>query len=318
MEDSSQKYDVTVLMGGPGRERDVSLMSGEAIAAGLEAGGHKVTRADISPEDTTALDREGIDVVFIALHGEFGESGEVQELCQQRALPYTGSGPLASRLGMDKAASKQILKRAGLHTPDWMIIENFHDHDDISRWLGEFPPPVVVKPVDGGSSVDIYICPDENTRKVALEQVLDVYSRAMIERFMPGREFTVSVLGDKTLPVLEIVLADPFYNYHAKYDDDARTQYVFDHNLDTEIVARMEKDALLAHRRLGCRDISRSDFILDENGKPQFIELNTIPGFTSHSLLPKAAAQAGIDFSELVDRILKMAVSRKKCLCTQE
>nr|MDP7287874.1 hypothetical protein [Phycisphaerae bacterium] len=167
--------DITVLMGGPSSERDVSLLSGAAIAGGLESVGHKVTRADISPQDTEALDRDGIDVVFIALHGEFGESGEIQALCEDRGLLYTGSNERASRLGMDKAATKQILKRGGLTTPDWMIVEEYHTSEQVAKWLAELPPPVVLKPVDGGSSVDIKIVTDVAHRDEALEYLVDKY-----------------------------------------------------------------------------------------------------------------------------------------------
>jgi D-alanine-D-alanine ligase len=306
-----QPLDITVLMGGPSSEREVSLMSGQAIADGLEAAGHAVTRSDISPQDTAALDRPGAELFFIALHGEFGENGEVQQLCEERGLRYTGSGPTTSRLGMDKAASKQIFKRAGLSTPDWMIIERFHDPAVVCKWLEEIPLPVVAKPVDGGSSVDIAICRDERTRIGVMEELIDTYGRVMIERFVPGREMTVGVLGEEALPVLEILPTHDFYDYTAKYADDAGTQYTFEHGLDATVTYRMKADALTAHRSLGCRDLSRVDFILDEEGCPQVLEINTIPGFTSHSLLPKAAQEQGIDFSQLVDRIARMAMQRE-------
>jgi len=308
--ETARALDITVLMGGPSAEREISLLSGSAIADALESVGHQVTRADISPQDTAALDREGMDVVFIALHGEFGESGEVQELCEARGLRYTGSNERASRVGMDKAASKQILKRGGLTTPDWMIVEEFHSADQIAQWLNELPPPVVLKPVDGGSSVDITIATDLPQRDEALEYLVDKYSRAMLERYLPGREFTVGIIGNSVLPVMEIVPDGRFYDYRAKYDDDAKTSYVFNHGLDEQIVKRMQEDALNAHRILGCCDVSRVDFILDHAGVPNVLEINTIPGFTSHSLIPKAAAAAGISFEKLVDGIVAMAMNR--------
>jgi len=303
--------DITVLMGGPSSERDVSLLSGEAIAAALESIGHKVTRADISPQDTSALEREGIDLVFIALHGEFGESGEVQALCEQKGLRYTGSNERASRLGIDKAATKQILKRGGIATPDWMIVEEYHSSQQINAWLEELPPPVVLKPVDGGSSVDVKVATDAKQRDEMLEYLLDKYGRAMLERYMPGREFTVGVVGNFVFPVMEIVPDGEFYDYRAKYDDNAVTAYVFDHGLDEETVESMRKDALKAHKILGCRDVSRIDFILDSQGVPNVLEINTIPGFTSHSLVPKAAAAVGISFEKLVDGIVAMAMTRE-------
>ena len=303
--------DITVLMGGPSAEREVSLMSGTAIADALERRGHKVTRADILPGDTSALDRDAIDVVFIALHGEFGESGEVQRLCEERNRRYTGSGPRASELAMDKAATKQIAKRIGLRTPDWMIIEEFHTPEQIGRWLPELPLPVVLKPVDGGSSVDITVARTQQQRDGALEVLLDKYGRAMLERFVAGRELTVSILGDEALPVLEVVPARDFYDYTAKYADDAGTKYTFDHGLTEEVRRSVQADAETAHRALGCRDMSRSDFLLDADGIPWLLEINTIPGFTGHSLLPMAAAKVGIDFEELVDRIARMAMQRE-------
>lgn len=302
--------DVTVLMGGPSAEREVSLMSGEAVAAALTRGGHRVRRADISPRDVSALDRKDIDVVFIALHGEFGESGEVQELCELRSLPYTGAGPRASRIGLDKAASKQLFKQAGLATPDWMIIEEFHTPQTYRPWLEEFSLPVVVKPVTGGSSVDVTIARDEETRDTALDELLDRYGRTLVEKYVPGRELTVGILGTQALPVLEVIPAGEFYDLHAKYDDDAGTQYVFDHGLGDRLTRHLQRDALTAHEAVGCRDLSRVDFVLAEDGTPQVLEINTIPGFTSHSLLPMAAARVGIDFDELVDRLVRMAADR--------
>lgn len=307
---SSDVLDITVLMGGPGSEREVSLLSGEAIADALERLGHTVWRCDIAPNDTDALRREGIDVVFIALHGDFGESGGVQQLCESAGLRYTGSGPKASELAMDKAASKQIVKRIGVPTPDWMIIEEYHGPAQVASWLAELDVPVVVKPVDGGSSVDVTIAHTHAERDEALEDLLDRYGRGMIERFVTGREVTVGILGDQALPVLEILPDGAFYDYRAKYSDDAATRYTFDHGLDPAVVERLQTHALSAHRSLGCRDMSRVDFILDADGVGWMLEVNTIPGFTSHSLLPKAAEKAGIDFDELCERIVRMAMAR--------
>ena len=308
-EETRRVMDVTVLMGGPSSEREVSLLSGAAIVAGLKRRGHRVTPCDITPRDTSALDSPA-DVVFIALHGDFGESGEVQELCERRGLRYTGSGPRASRAAMDKAASKQAFKRAGLATPDWMILEEFHTPAERARWLAEIPPPVVLKPVDGGSSLGVTIARDAAARDLALEELTDTYGRAMIERFVPGRELTVGILGEQVLPTMEIVPAREFYDFQAKYDDDSGTQYVFDHGLDDETVEAVEAAALAAHRAVGARDMSRVDFILAEDGTVQVLEINTIPGFTSHSLLPMAAARVGIRFDELVDRLVAMAADR--------
>lgn len=308
---AARPLEITVLMGGPSAEREVSLMSGEAIAEGLARAGHEVTRADISQDDTSALDRPGIDVVFIALHGDFGESGQVQGLCEARHLRYVGSGPRASELAMDKAAAKQIFKQAGLVTPDWMIIEEYHDPQIVKGWLPELAVPVVVKPVNGGSSIDITIARDEPTRDEAIEELLDEYGRVMVERFVGGRELTVGILDQEPLPVLEVVPAREFYDYSAKYDDDSGTRYVFNHGLDDATVQAIQAAALTAHRSLGCRDLSRVDFVLDGAGSLQVLEINTIPGFTSHSLVPMAAERAGISFDQLVDRLARLAAQHE-------
>jgi len=302
--------DITVLMGGPSSERQVSLVSGEAVAGALERLGHRVQRADISPADTAALERENIDVVFIALHGQFGESGEVQELCERRRLRYTGSGPQASRLAMDKSASKELFRSAGLATPDWLIVTKGQDLKAIRPQLKALGLPAVLKPVNGGSSVDITIARDEGTRDEALEGLLEKYPRAMVERFIKGRELTVGILGSRALPIIEIVPAREFYDYTAKYADDAGTQYLPDHGLPEALVQRVQQEALTAHNGLRCRDMSRVDFILDDSNVPWVLEINTIPGFTGHSLLPMAAAKAGVGFDMLVGGIAAMSLAR--------
>ncbi len=310
----TRPLDITVLMGGPSREHDVSIQSGSAVADALARGGHAVTRRDIRPTDVTALDREGLELVFIALHGQFGESGEVQALCEQRGLPYVGSGPRASQLAIDKAASKQACRRAGLRTPDWMIIERYHAPEVYGRWLEEIPLPAVVKPVDDGSSVGVTIARTVEQRDAALEELLDDYGRALVEAFVPGRELTVGIVGDSALPVLEVRPKRTFYDYLAKYADEAGTEYVFDLGLPEEVLAGVQRDALTAHRALGCRHLSRVDFILDEERNAHVLEINTIPGFTAHSLLPKAAARVGMDFDALVQRLVDLAMENRSLL----
>ena len=302
--------DITVLMGGPSAEREVSLISGRFIADALCRNGHRVTRSDISPTDVSALDRPGIDVVFIALHGEFGESGDVQELCEQRGLRYIGSCPEASRLAMDKDATKRLARDMGVTTADWCVVSKTQPVQHVAELVGAIPLPAVVKPLDGGSSVDVYICRDAHARDNAVKLLLAKYGRAMVEQFIAGREFTVSILGEKALPVIEIVAAHEFYDYDAKYADDAGTQYVFDHGLSNRTVQSMQDSAISTFLALGCRDLSRVDFIVDAAGRPYMLEINTIPGFTSHSLLPMAARRAGLPFDALVNNIVDMAMKR--------
>lgn len=299
--------DVTVLMGGPSSEREVSLVSGKAVSDALERRGHRVTRSDIGPDDTAALERKGIDVVFIALHGQFGESGEVQRLCQLRRLPYTGSGPRASAAAMDKVATKEICRRAGLLTPDWVVLDRASDRRAQLEALGL---PVVLKPLDGGSSVDVYICRSADSRDQAAAKLLGKYHSAMAEQFVAGREMTVGVLDGQALPSLEICAAREFYDYTAKYADGAGTRYSFDHGLSAQADAAMRQAALDAYNAVGCRDMGRIDFIVDAQNRCHLLEINTIPGFTGHSLLPMAAGRAGISFEALVDRLVRLAMAR--------
>ena len=301
--------NITVLMGGPSAERDVSLLSGHAIAGALEAVGHHVTRADISPTDTRALDADGIDVVFIGLHGDFGESGQVQELCEDRGLPYIGSRPRPSALAMDKAAAKHVFVREGINTPNWIVVEESRRRPETADRIAAMGMPVVVKPLDGGSSVDVTIAQDPNTRDEALETLLRTYSKAMVEQFIGGKELTVGIIDRHVLPVLQIIPPGVFYDKEAKYTD-CGTRYVFDHGLDGRTVRKVQADAMAVHQALGCRDLSRVDFILDDMNVPHVLEINTIPGFTSHSLLPMAAGKVGISFEQLVDGIAAMAAAR--------
>ncbi|OPX23036.1 MAG: hypothetical protein B1H04_04220 [Planctomycetales bacterium 4484_123] len=300
---------ITVLAGGPSGEREVSLESGEAVARALRRCGHHVSAADITPEDTSALDRPGVDVVFIALHGAFGEDGEVQRLCEARGVTYVGSGPEASRLAMNKDAAKRAFRRASLATPDWVTIDASQGREDRLNLLGELALPCVVKPVGGGSSLDVTIARDAAARQQAVESLLGRYGRAMVEAFIPGRELTVGVLGDQPLPVVEIIPRREFYDYVAKYQDD-ETVYVCPADLPPALAEHLRAAGLVAHRALGCRDFSRVDFILADDGTAYVLEVNTIPGFTSHSLLPKAAAAAGISFEQLCDRIVRLALAR--------
>jgi D-alanine-D-alanine ligase len=309
--------DITVLMGGPSSEREVSLVSGEAIAAALERNGHKVTRSDISPSDVSALKRKGIDVVFIALHGAFGESGEVQTLCERHGLRYIGSPAKASESAMNKASAKEYFRKAGLNVADDIVVHKGsggagHFSDQATQsFIEKLGLPIVIKPVDGGSSVDVVIACTAAQRDAELSRLVDRYGCMMVERFIGGRELTVGILGEQALPVIEIVPDGAFYDYRAKYSDQAQTRYVFDHGLAPEIVQTLQQHALDAHRSLGCRDMSRVDFILTPEGKAYVLEINTIPGFTSHSLLPKAAAKVGITFEQLVERIVRMAMARQ-------
>jgi len=303
------RLDVTVLLGGPSSEREVSLASGRAVADALRRCGHDVTESDISPADTAALDRPGIDVVFIALHGTFGENGKVQQLCEDRRLPYVGSGPAASELAMDKHRSKQAFRAAGVATADWALVSADDTPKRVAELLGQVPPPCVLKPVDSGSSVGVHLARDAAARDDVLPGLLAGHGRALVEKFIPGRELTVGILEDRPLPVVEIRPKQEFFDFFAKYEDD-QTEFTIGVELPGGATEAVQAEALKIHRAFGCRDLSRVDFILAADGTAYALEVNTIPGFTSHSLVPKSAATVGIGFEPLCDQLVRMALRR--------
>jgi D-alanine-D-alanine ligase len=301
-----QKLAITVLSGGPSGEREVSLQSGQCVAAALESLGHKVYLEDISPENVGALAR-AVDCVFVALHGRFGEDGQVQEILERRGLAYCGSGPAACALAMDKAAAKERFKALNIPTPRFSVAASANVREAIAAWS----LPVVVKPVKEGSSLHCHIVRDHSQLRLAVEQVVSNYGSAMIEEYIPGREITIGILGDRVLPPIEIRTKREFYDYKAKYVDED-TQYLFDVNLPKTLLEHMGRMSLEAHRGLGCRDFSRLDWRVDDSlGKAYLLEANVIPGMTSHSLLPKAATQAGINFPQACQMIVEFAVKRR-------
>ena len=299
--------DITVLAGGPGVEREVSLHSGRMIHDALVRLNHNVTRRDVNPADLSALDIPA-DVVFIALHGTFGEDGRLQRVLDQRGMVYTGSGAEASALAMDKVRTKTRFIQQGIATPPFEVIEPARVADAVAT----FVPPVVVKPRDSGSSVDIYLARDREAFESALLAVVSRYGAALVEKYVSGPELTVGVLNGRALPVCEIRTKREFYNYQAKYLDDD-TEYVFEIDLPAEVLARVRAGSERAHAALGCRDFSRVDWLIDARTlEPYAIEVNTIPGFTSHSLLPKAAAKNGISYDALCQNILAMCIARSR------
>lgn len=296
--------DITVLAGGPGLERNVSLESGRAVHEALTRLGHRSVLCDIGPDDLSALARP-TDFVFIALHGEFGEDGTVQHELEARGLPYSGCGEAASRVAMDKVASKRLIQDAGIPTPAFEVV----DRDGLAGLAERFATPAVVKPVASGSSVDTSIVRSPEELPTAVSVLIERYGQALVERFIAGPELTVGILGDATLPVCEIRPQREFYDYQAKYEDDD-TQYLFDFDLPDDLIRRVESLSLAAHRALGCRVLSRVDWMVDgATLEPYFLEVNTIPGFTSHSLVPKAAARIGLDFEQLCQRIVELSLA---------
>jgi D-alanine-D-alanine ligase len=292
-------------MGGDSREREVSLLSGRAVARALAGRGHDVRACDVRPGEVTADLVRGLDVAFVALHGRWGEDGALQEELEALGACYTGSGPEASRLAMDKVAAKRRFAEAGVPTPAFRVVPP-GDGRALDEALAALGPDLVTKPVADGSSLGISMCDSAESLRRGAEAVWRDGRPVLVERRVLGREFTVGFLGRTALPLIEIRVPGGWYDYRNKYQSD-RTEYVFDHGLPREVERRIAEAALGAFDALGCRDLARVDLMLSPDGRPLVLEVNTIPGFTDHSLVPKAAARAGLSFGQLCERIVDLA-----------
>jgi D-alanine-D-alanine ligase len=306
----SAALTIGVLMGGDSHEREVSLKSGRAVAQALRRAGHDVRPMDVKPGDIRAGLVEPLDVAFLALHGPWGEDGGIQDELESLGVCYTFSDAAASRLAMDKVRAKERFAEEGIPTPAYRVAQP-HDESALREIFEALGGPVVVKPVADGSSIGLGLADTFEPFQTAVRQVWAMGDPALVERRIVGREFTVAVLGESALPTIEIVVPGGVYDYHNKYKSD-KTQYVFDHGLAADVEAKVVAAALASHRVLGCRDLSRVDVMLTRRDEPMVLEVNTIPGFTSHSLVPKAAARAGLPMPKLCERIVEMALRRRR------
>jgi D-alanine-D-alanine ligase len=300
-----RRSHVAVLMGGWSAEREVSLVSGEACARALEEKDYRVTRVDVGPDLPDVLRAVGPDCCFNALHGRIGEDGRVQGLLDLMRLPYTHSGVLASAVAMDKPMAVRLFGAAGLACPDGYETTLGVLEVEGSR----LEPPIVVKPAAEGSSVGVYILPDGELDPIFTRNDLDRSQRILVERYIKGRELTCAILEDRPLAVTEIVPRDGFYDYRAKYTD-GYADHVVPAAIPPPIYEQVMGWALLAHRTLGCRGVSRADFRWDPEeaeGGLFILELNTQPGMTPLSLVPEQAAFCGIPFADLVQRLVEQA-----------
>ncbi len=294
---------VGVLSGGLSVEREVSQRSGAAISQALKSLGYRVVDVEVQRDVAQRLLDGSIDVAFIALHGRYGEDGCIQGLLESMHIPYTGSGVLASAVGMEKVFSKQVFLARGIPTPAYRAFETAEAALGGLETL-PFEFPVVVKPSREGSSVGVYICRTRDTFAEAVRKAGGYAGEVLVEQFVAGREVQGAVLDDVSLGAIEIVPAREFYDYEAKYSADSGTQYLFPAPLPAPQYAQVNAVCLAAHRALGCSGATRSDCIVTEKGEVQLLELNTLPGMTSSSLLPKIAAGRGIDFPTLCERLL--------------
>ena len=300
---------IAVLMGGPGSEREVSLATGKGVTNALRSLGADVTEVDVRGTDFDLP--EGTELAFLAMHGTFGEDGQVQEILEKRGVPYTGENVEGSRTAFDKILSKEKFDAHRVTTPEWEIIR-----------AGEKPSlqlPLVIKAPRQGSTVGVYIVKDEAALAAALTEAVQFDERLLVEKFIPARELTVGILGDQALPVLEIIAKDGFYDFAEKYpfltpggSGGGGAQHVCPAEIPAEQTAAIQNLALRAHRSLGLEVYSRVDVMLPPSGEPTVLEINTIPGMTPSSLLPDAAGVAGISYPQLCARIIELSLAARR------
>jgi D-alanine-D-alanine ligase len=298
---------IAVLMGGPGSERDVSLATGRGVSKALHSLGAEVVDVDVHDENF-ALPKD-VDLAFITIHGTFGEDGQLQKILEQRGVPYTGDGVEASRAAFDKILSKKKFHEHNVVTPEWEVVE-----------VGQRPTisvPLVVKPARQGSTVGVVIVKNASELDSAITEAGRYDRKLLIEKFVPGRELTIGVLGDQALPILEIIPKGGFYDFNNKYpflnpQGGGGAEHVCPAEIDPTRTKQIQEQTLHAFRALGLVVYGRVDVLLSDSGEPFVLEVNTIPGMTEASLLPEAAAAAGINYVDLCARIIALSCGKMK------
>jgi D-alanine-D-alanine ligase len=288
-------------MGGVSAEREVSLRSGTAIYTALEGLGYNVVAIDAGKDICAVLGKEGVEIAFLALHGGYGEDGSIQGMLDVLGIPYTGSGVLASALAMDKEASKKIFLYNNIPVPPFVLIRKGQKSDI------PFDMPWVIKPAAEGSSVGVSIVRDTEKFEDAASAAYGYGIRVIVERYIAGKEVHIGILNEESLGGVEVKPSLDFYSYEAKYTAGL-TKYLLPPELDGNIYEKAKSTALSAHKALGCKGATRVDLRIDSDGNPYVLEVNTIPGMTATSLLPKIAQLAGFDFPGLIEEILRGVV----------
>ncbi|MEI6392281.1 MAG: D-alanine--D-alanine ligase [Verrucomicrobiota bacterium] len=304
MNNEPEKLKIVVMLGGPSAERDISLKSGAGVIGALRSLGHEVDEVDPSSEKWRLP--KGTDVVFLALHGTYGEDGTVQRRLEEMGMPYTGCDPEASRIGFDKFLTKQRCVAAGIPTARFLLIDS-----SAASWPMGWNPPIVLKPARQGSSVGLQFVERVADWGRALTEAMRFDTHVLMEEKIFGRECTVGILANEPLPVVEVRPKTGVYDYQNKYTAGA-TEYFCPAPFDEETTARIQAAALGAFRAIGGRDYSRVDVMVKPGGEPVVLEVNTLPGMTDSSLLPKAAAAAGISYPELCQRMVDLAIKRAR------
>jgi len=300
---------IGVLMGGISSEREVSLRSGKAIYTALKEMGYDAVAIDVGRDVVDAIRRERMEVAFIALHGGWGENGAIQGLLEIMGIPYTGSGVLASALAMDKIASRNIFEQQGLRVPHYRVL--YKEDQGLKTLEAGLRLPVVIKPSSEGSSIGVSIVYKGEELKEAIETAFRYDDRVIIEEFIDGKEIHVGILGDRALGAIEVRPKQGFYSYEAKYTEGL-TDYIYPPGLNDKEYNESLEAGLKAHKALGCDGATRVDLRVDKEGTPYILEVNTLPGMTATSLLPKIAKGAGIGFNELIEDILRLALRKRR------
>ncbi len=321
------KKRIGVLMGGLSSERDISMRSGLAIYQNLQEMGYNVVPIDVGKDVSNILKKEKVKVAYLALHGGMGENGAMQGLLEVNGIQYTGSNVMASALAMDKETSKKIFSYHGLPVPPFIVVKKpaggkkrsaagkqadkevdatgAFTYPDLSN--PPFDMPWVVKPDSEGSSIGVCIIKEEDELAACLEKTFAFGQRVIVEKFIKGKELHIGILGDRVLGGVEVRSSLEFYNYEAKYTSGL-TDYIMPPEIDEAVYESAKGMALKAHKVLGCSGATRVDFMIDENNMPYILEVNTLPGMTTTSLLPKIAAAAGLNFDGLIEEIIRLAV----------
>ncbi len=304
-----KKAKIAVVMGGSSAEREVSIKSGSGVMRALQSLGYDAQSLDYDTRFIEAIREIAPDAVFVALHGPGGEDGQVQALLEFLGMPYTGSNVEASALAMDKHLTKKLLAAEGLPTAAWDLFDL--SGGTLPLLPGSLDLPLVIKPRFEGSAIGVAIVRTHEQWTNAMIAAAKNYGQIMAEEYLDGHEFTVAILGEEALPVIEIVPnTDEFYTYEAKYAQGGST-HIVPAKIDEDLAARLQMIALSVHRLLGLRDYSRTDFIVTKEGRPQILEINTLPGLTPTSLMPDACAAVGISYEALVDRLVGYALARR-------
>jgi len=312
---------IGVLMGGTSAEREVSIKSGTAVLNALKRLRYNAVAVDAGPDICEVIRKERVEVAFLILHGGHGEDGSIQGLLEVLGVPYTGSGVLASALAMDKEASKKVFLSQGIQVAPFITVTGSKlqaagstNKSEVMRHQLtsiEFDMPWVIKPATEGSSIGVTIVKDEGSLSPALEKALTFGERVLIEKYIGGKEIQVGILNEKILGSVEVRPKSEFYSYEAKYTAGL-TEYILPPELPSDVLGRAERTALSAHIALGCRGATRVDLILDKECNPYVLEVNTIPGMTETSLLPKIAELSGLSFPSLIEEILGEAIARRR------